>query len=107
MKKGSPYGVPKGSQNMNFGCAGFRILPLYRHTKKGSYFEIGPEFGWIQTSYFTDEANGPIPDNSLFQEKNIKNWKKKNNEKHCKHNSFSMFFYSFYGFYSFLVNYQI
>jgi hypothetical protein len=60
------------TQNMNFGCAGFRILPLYRHTKERSYFEIGPEFGWIQTSYFTDEANGPIPDNSLFQEKNIR-----------------------------------
>jgi hypothetical protein len=57
---------------MNFGYGGFRVLPLYRHTNEESYFEIGPEFGWIQTSYFTDEANGPIPDNSLFREKNIR-----------------------------------
>ncbi len=59
-------------QNMNFGYAGFRILPLFRHTNEGSYFEIGPEFGWIQTSYFTDEANGPITDNTLFRESNVR-----------------------------------
>ena len=32
-------------RNMNFGYSGFRILPLYRHTNEGAYFEIGPEFG--------------------------------------------------------------
>ena len=59
-------------QNMNFGYGGFRILPLYRHTNEGSYFEVGPEFAWIQTSYYTDEANGPIPDNTLFRDNSIR-----------------------------------
>jgi len=59
-------------RNMNFGYSGFRILPLYRHTNEGTYFEIGPEFGWIQKSYYTDEANGSIPDNALFKENNLR-----------------------------------
>ncbi len=59
-------------ERMSFGYSGLRILPLYRHTNEETYFEIGPEFGWIHKSYFTDEANGTLPENTLFEEYNIR-----------------------------------
>ena len=59
-------------QLVDFGFSGFRILPMYRHTKDEGYFEIGPEFGFVQSQYYTDEANGPIPKDALFKEKTLR-----------------------------------
>lgn len=59
-------------QHMNFGYSGFRFLPMYRHTKDGSYVEIGPEFGNIKTQYFRDDANGQISNNTLFGSKSLR-----------------------------------
>ncbi|MDG2505859.1 MAG: hypothetical protein P8M87_06870 [Crocinitomicaceae bacterium] len=50
-----------------FGYSGLRVLPMYRHTKEGTYLEIGPEFGFTRSQYFNDNANGPIK-NTLFTE---------------------------------------
>ena len=60
------------SKNISLGYTGFRILPMYRHTKEGSYIEIGPEFGSIQNQYYSDEANGSIPENSFFSERSFR-----------------------------------
>ncbi len=65
-----------GSENMpkniSLGYTGFRILPMYRHTKEGSYIEIGPEFGSIQNQYYSDEVNGSIPNYSFFSERSFR-----------------------------------
>lgn len=60
------------SKNISLGYTGFRILPMYRHTKDGSYIEIGPEFGSIQNQYYSDEANGDISENSFFSERSFR-----------------------------------
>tara|TARA_B100001287_G_scaffold276728_1_gene288969 strand:- start:4058 stop:4795 length:738 start_codon:yes stop_codon:yes gene_type:complete len=57
------------SKNISLGYTGLRILPMYRHTKNGSYIEIGPEFGSIQKHYFSDRANGSISENSFFSKR--------------------------------------
>ena len=59
-------------QHMNFGYSGFRILPMYRHTKDGSYIELGPEFANIQSPYFSDDANGTITNSNLFRSKSLR-----------------------------------
>jgi hypothetical protein len=51
------------------GYTGFRILPMHRHTKEGSYIEICAEFGSISNQYYSDEANGPILEDSFFRKK--------------------------------------
>ena len=54
-----------GNQLLTFGYNSIRILPMYRHTKKGSYIEFGPEFGFVQTQYFRD-ASAPSLNNNIF-----------------------------------------
>lgn len=60
------------SKNISLGYTGFRILPMYRHTKEGSYIEIGPEFGSIQNQYYSDEANSSILENSFFTKRSLR-----------------------------------
>ncbi len=60
------------TKNIFLGYTGFRILPMYRHTKEGSYIEIGPEFGSIQNQYYSDEANGSILEDSFFTKKSLR-----------------------------------
>ena len=60
------------TKNIFMGYTGFRILPMYRHTKEGSYIEIGPEFGSIQNQYYSDEANGSIAENAFFNERSFR-----------------------------------
>ena len=60
------------SKNIFLGYTGFRILPMYRHTKEGSYIEIGPEFGSTQNEYYFDEENGSIPNNLFFRERSFR-----------------------------------
>ena len=65
-------GSENTSKNISLGYSGFRILPMYRHTKEGSYIEIGPEFGSIQNQYYSDEANGSIAENAFFSERSFR-----------------------------------
>ena len=56
-----------GNQLLTFGYNSIRILPMYRHTKEGSYIEIGPEFGFLQTQYFRDASTPSLNDNIFFK----------------------------------------
>ena len=61
-----------GDHLLSFGYNSIRILPMYRHTKEGSYIEIGPEFSFIQTQYFQDASNISLNDNVFFKAKTMR-----------------------------------